>query len=203
MGIFFGRNDAIVGRGDVKSESREVSFFNKLEVSGAFEVDFKTKDDFSIVVSAQENIIPFIETKVSDDILIIELSKSCSSNKKLLVEICAPNICNYDISGAVSLIVQEMVGDSDIVFDVSGAAKIHAVGVVNSLKLDISGAANVDAKGLAAKHVKASISGASKVSVFATETAEVSVSGAAVAKIFGSPKKRNSDVSGVGSVVFN
>ena len=56
----------VKGNGNVKSEMREVSNFCTIKVGGAFKIILMQNDDYSLKITADENLIEIIKTKVKN-----------------------------------------------------------------------------------------------------------------------------------------
>ncbi len=65
-------NHCVDGNGQRKSETRELTTFERIQVNGDFEVQVDTGRISSVNVEADENLFGYIETHVSGDMLIIE-----------------------------------------------------------------------------------------------------------------------------------
>ena len=57
--------DTIEGNGVQTTEERSTQSFHKVKSSGSFDVYITKGDDYEVMVSAEENVIPFIENKYS------------------------------------------------------------------------------------------------------------------------------------------
>ena len=62
--VSFGGANAVVGSGKVVSETREVSGFTSVSVSGSGQAQITVGDSDSLVIEAEDNILPLIETSV-------------------------------------------------------------------------------------------------------------------------------------------
>ena len=72
---FYDDSEKISGNGNVVKQDREVSSFNSINASGVFNIYFAQGDKESLVVEADENLIPYLETKVEDNTLFIDVKK--------------------------------------------------------------------------------------------------------------------------------
>ncbi len=68
--------DSIDGNGKVKTETRDVSSFDKIEVSDNFQVILNQGVKEKLEIAVDENLIKFIETKVENNILKISSARS-------------------------------------------------------------------------------------------------------------------------------
>lgn len=187
------------GSGNVRTESREVSEFKAIDVSGAFEVEIIVQKDFSIEVEADDNLLQFIKTEVSGETLKIKSEKGFNTGNPLKIRITAPDIDNLDLSGASKVNLVNLNNDS-LILDSSGASKIKIEGTTKTFTVDMSGASKLDAENLKAENVSVDSSGASSASVFATNELKADLSGATSVVYAGNPKIVEKKVSGASSV---
>lgn len=94
-------------------------------------------------------------------------------------------------------------GDSDkLEIDLSGAGMISLVGRSKALKARLSGAGKLDARELAVESASLDLSGVGKAILFASQEANLRLSGASSVSVHGQPVRRNVDTSGVSKVVW-
>ena len=105
------------------------------------------------------------------------------------------------LSGAGKLNLN--AGNSDkLEIDLSGAGSVVLVGRSKTLKASLSGAGKLDARELAAESASLDLSGAGKATLFASQDANLRLSGASFVTVLGKPVRRNVDTSGVSKVVW-
>lgn len=92
-------------------------------------------------------------------------------------------------------------GDSDnLDFKLSGTGHVKLNGHSKALSVGLSGVGNMDAKAMQADAVNVSLSGFGNVTAYARQSANVRLSGLGSADIYGQPKDRNEQTSGLGKV---
>ncbi|MGK9368990.1 head GIN domain-containing protein [Melioribacter sp. Ez-97] len=187
------------GSGNLKTETREIRNFNKIEVGGAYDIKIKCGEKESIEITAEENLLPLIETKVKHNRLIIDTRRSISPRKEIKIVVTVPELNYIECSGANNMRVYNIDTD-DLDVELSGAGNIVMDGNVKTLHAEISGAGNIDAKSLKAENVYISVSGAASASVYASKYLNASVSGVGSIDYYGDPEKTKTNVSGIGSI---
>lgn len=115
------------------------------------------------------------------------------------VEIVAPDVRRFDSNGAGKLEIHAY-NHPDIDVRISGAGKVEANGMVQSLKLDISGAGDADFEQLKAVDANLNISGAGKADVFATGKVQADISGAGFINLETPPASLQTNISGAGRI---
>jgi len=189
----------IRGSGDIETENRNVEEFDSIDASGAFKIYATIGDKHSLSVTADDNLLRYIVTKVRNGKLLLDTKRDLSPRRDIVITITVKNIKQIEASGACEIFVENINNDF-LEIDMSGASDIKLQGSSDKFSVYLSGAGNVDAKNLIAKKVKISLSGASDAVVHATESLDAEVSGVGSVDYYGDPDKVVTDVSGVGSI---
>ena len=206
------------GSGSEKTEQRAVSSFDRLDVSGAFTVEFVCAEQTSLEITADDNLLEDISTEVRGSTLHIETARSIWPRGRLLVRVSSPNISVIRSSGASDISASnisneklsiETSGAGSVKADVqtsllrletSGAGNVALKGSAETFIVETSGAADVKARNLHVKKARLEVSGAGDVELNVSDELDVSVSGAGDIRYFGSPSSVRQDISGAGSV---
>jgi len=192
-------SNGIKGNGEVVKETRNISEFSKLDVSGVFDVTVNLGTEPSLVIEAEENLLKYIITKNKGDKLILDTKKNINPQKPLKVYITTYSMDDLDASGACNVIIEKIDCES-FSADLSGACNVELSGKTKSFSADVSGAINLGATELKAEIVKIDASGAANAEVYASESLYVDASGASNIYFTGNPTNVKSDLSGAGSV---
>jgi hypothetical protein len=207
------------GNGNVQKQERKVAEFNAIDVSGAFDVILSQGTTQSVIVEADENLLPLIRTEVIGNTLKIDNDKPIHNPKCMKVYITVTDLKRVEVSGAVDLQTQnkltltelalDISGATDATFDIavqkleissSGGSEMNFTGMANRMDLDVSGAAEIHAFGLLTEIASLSISGAGEAEINVTKELNADISGAATVRYKGNPVKVDSDISGAGSI---
>ncbi len=195
----FSFNKSVKGSGNIATETRDISGFKGIDVSGVFQVEITAQKEFAVEIEADDNLLPLIKTEVRDGILRIETRERLKSENGLKIRISAPDIDHIDASG-VSKVNLSAVKNNELHVDTSGASKINISGETAKFTVEVSGASSIDAENLKAENANIDASGASHVSVFATGELKSDASGASKIVYSGSPKNIEKKTSGASSV---
>ena len=189
----------VKGSGNSATEKRDVAGFRGVDASGVFQVEIVAGKEFSVEVDADDNLLPMIETEVRDGILNIGTDGRVSPKSPMRVRITAPDIDNLQASG-VAKVSLTGVKNGSLSVDSSGASRITVEGTTGSLSVDVSGASKIDTANLQAENATIDASGASQVSVNASNEVRADASGAS--KITYAPGAKNvvKKTSGASSV---
>jgi hypothetical protein len=177
----------IVGSGNVAAEKRDLKDFTSINVSGIIDVDIRSQGEYSVVVEADDNLIPKIRTEASDGVLKIWSEGSIRIRERTLVRISAPYIEKVVSSGVTKVNVVSL-DNSSFEIESSGATKVSVSGETQDMKIGVSGAGKIDAEHLSSKIADVFTSGACKVKVNVSDELRAKASGASKIHYSGSPK---------------
>lgn len=195
----------LTGNKNVVSQERTVENFNGINVGGAFVVFFTQKNEVTLKVEADENLMDAITTKVKGDHLHIS-SSGLRNATKLNIYVTAPELNYINVSGAARFEGQntlsaanlELIASGasevnldleadELIVDASGASDVKIGGTVNTSFISASGASDVKARDLQSGTSTAEASGASNISVNSNQKVFKKTSGAGDVKVFGDP----------------
>lgn len=139
--------DCTKGSGDVISETRIVDFFDKIEIRGDYDLHLSQSpnDEFSLVIEADDNILPLIETRVnSQDRLIVDLDDCIRSHEPIVLFISAPNIEEITIKGSGDVFAATTWDFNALKIEISGSGNVEVDSLyVNFMEIDIAGSGDV------------------------------------------------------------
>lgn len=207
------------GSGNIEKEERDVSGFDEVSFTGMGNLIITQGEEESLLVEADDNILPLIETNVFGDRLTIGYKWGYNvmpaSNTKFYLNIV--DINKISLSGAGKIDCEslktdkldfELSGAGDIDFDIdadelvitsSGAGDLTLSGKVESQNVDISGVGRYNAENLESKDCDIKVSGAGSATVNVTEELDIDISGVGNVYYIGSPRVRQ-DISGLGKI---
>lgn len=190
---------AVRASGKRVTETRTVPAFSRVDLAGSVKLDLAVGSPAEVVLEADDNVMPLVETSVAGGRLRVALRESVVGGDGLRVKIVTPTLEALDLSGSCSGTIRGVAGPSFGV-GISGAGTLEGDGSVDRLELNVSGAGNVDFGKLSAKRVSVNVSGAGDVTVDVHESLSAKVSGVATVRYSGDPREVNRRVSGVGKV---
>ncbi len=208
----------IVGNGDVKTRTKTIGDFTRLEIHGNFNVFLDQTGEPGLRIEADENLMDIIKVIESGNKLEIRSEVNILRARKKNIYINFDDLKMLEMSGAVKIRSDGRLklksleiaggGAADVNLeleadwlriDISGAADFDLTGKVKEANLRISGAGGFDLLDLRTEKMTIEISGAAHARVFATEELKVEISGAGAVRYKGNPDVTK-DVSGIGSL---
>ncbi|MEA5099304.1 MAG: head GIN domain-containing protein [Bacteroidales bacterium] len=205
--------------GVTKVSTKEVSAFDKVDVSGAIDVIVNIGNKSEVVIEADSAIMPYVVTEVKDRELRIYNKDIIGfynfKNNKIVVTITTPSILELESSGACDVTINDLKTDMfkvslsgacDLIgsfecnvldLEASGSSDSKLRGKVKNCNIELSGACDIKALDLEVDSLKIEGSGSSNVEITVQNSLEVELSGASELRYKGEPKYIKTDMSGV------
>ncbi len=203
----FAQWEKVTGNGNMKKETREVSGFTGIALSGNMNVELSYGTSNSITVEGDENVLPYIETKVEDGVLQVRTKNKTSLNtrNKLIVYVSLTKLTVLKVSGSGNITGNgDFSNDGKTNIALSGSGNINVgMNSFNETAIAISGSGNVTLKGKSTDNIEATISGSGNIDCSDVACNDVSahVSGSGNIKVFAN-KSIDAKVSGSGSIYY-
>jgi len=202
--LFLSSCDSVTGSGNIVTEKRSVGNFSGISVGNAFEVEVKIGPVTEVRVEADDNIIKYVETKVSGNTLKIRIDDLESvSNSHLKVYITTPNLDDINASSSADIKVVDIIkGNNKVKFNASSAASIEAEVDAPEVEADASSSGSVTLTGKTRTYqAQASSAGDLRTAGLLSENTEVSVSSGASAHVYASVSL-DAEASSGGDIVY-
>jgi hypothetical protein len=169
---------ALQGSGPVVTETRTVPAFTRIDANFGIGVEVRVVPAEPIQVEAQEDLLPFIETRVEGSTLRISSMREIGFDAAPRVILSGPDIEGITLNGGSE---GELEGLSNRSFeaDLGGGAVLTATGSSENVEIRGSGGARALLRGLSAQDVTVELSGGSFAEVAASEVVGGGVSGGA------------------------
>jgi hypothetical protein len=214
----------IQGSGNVVTEDRPVSDFNRVSLTGVGEVIITQREEESLTVKADDNLMPYIKAKVENGTLLIGFTdevknKHIRHSEQIKFNLSVKDITGLDISGAgvvnaASLdtdrleIVVGGAGDvsirslttEELVVHLNGAGNVELAGQVAEQDIEINGFGAYQAAKLESQTAIVGVNGAGSATLWATNTLDVQIPGAGSVTYYGNPHVTKK-ITGVGMII--
>lgn len=204
----FAQLETITGNGNVKKETREVSGFTGVALSGNINVQLAYGNSNSITVEGDENLLPYIETKVEGGVLQVKRMnkiREFKTQNKLIVYVSLTKLTELKVSGSGNINGSgDFSNDGKTNISVSGSGNINVgINSFNETNIAISGSGNVTLKGKSTNNIDATISGSGSIDCSDVSCNDVfaHVSGSGNIKVYAN-KSIDARVSGSGNIYY-
>lgn len=177
------------GSGNIITETREAGSFSSISVGGSFDVEVKIGPVAEVKIEADDNIIKYIETKVSGNTLKIRTEGLHNfSDVHMKVFITMPVLNSIRASASAEVVVKDLVkNDGKLSFNASSSGSIDAEVDAPEIETNASSGASINLHGKTRAYSAEASSGADiKTFDLLSETTRVSVSSGASAKVHAS-----------------
>jgi hypothetical protein len=202
------RNEKVKGSGTIREESRNGGPFRSISTSGSYNVYILQGAKHDIRIEADDNLLPYIETKVSGNDLEIRTKKGydIKPSKTINIYVTLDQLENLSSSGSGGFYSKgKLKGDkvkfsfsgstnteldldaSDLSVEVSGSSHLNLKGNIPATKYEISGSADIEALELQSASAQIAISGSGKLDLAVEKKMDISVSGMGKIRYKGSP----------------
>lgn len=205
------------------SQERKISDFTSIDANEGIDVELTMAEANKCVVIADESIINYVLTEVTNNTLIIHIKGNKQlKSRKVTVKIDAKTINSIDASSGSSITSQNLIeaeslslssssgADLKVTFkapksscNTSSGASAKLKGVTKFFKGNASSGSNLKAKELQSINAKLDASSGADISISVEDQLEADASSGGSIKYYGSPKMVDIEKSSGGSVSKN
>ena len=200
--IFTGCSLNLIGiRGDgiFKTESREVTTFSSISFKSVGKLKIQQTDKESLTIIAEDNILPTLESRVSNQTLYISnANTSINPTEPIEFVVEVKSLESLNAKGVGSIEIKDIQGKQLSVF-LDGVGSIAIAGNVDVLDLELTGVGSFDGQALKTKQAQVRNKGVGSAVVNVSEYLDASVSGLGSIEYIGSPQVTES-VKGMGTI---
>ena len=192
---------ATAGSGQLATQSRQVSGFTSVELTGVGELSIDQTGTESLTVSAEDNLLPLLTSRVVGDTLILGKKPNTRvvTTKPITYTLTMKDITGLAVSGSGTINAPKLT-TAALRIEISGSGVITTAGNVDDQSLEISGSGRYLADGLTSKTTTAEISGSGTGNVVASNALDVKISGSGTLTYSGKPQVSQT-VSGSGKLI--
>jgi len=193
--------DAVQGSGNVTSETRRLGEFSSIENTIAADVLVSFGDTQSVVVEAEDNLLPYIDTVVKGRTLTIHTkpNTSIASTRPVRIFLTMQSLDAADLSSSGSIEIDNVEAEK-LKLDLSSSGSIRATGTVEVLTVTLNSSGTIDCEDLRAGSASVTNNSSGKVTVFVQDSLDVTISGSGRVVYHGDPAEVKQSVTGSGSV---
>ncbi len=181
--------DVTRGSGDIITENRSVGSFTAISAAGDFDVEVKIGSETKLVVEADDNIMKYIETRVSGNVLKIRTEGMHNyRDVHMKIYITTPTLTKVYASATAQVDVLDLLkSDNRLTFNASSSADIQAEVETPEVEAEASSAGTVKLRGRT-RTFRAEASSGAKIRSYdlLSENTKASVSSGATAQVYAS-----------------
>jgi hypothetical protein len=204
--------------GEQTTEKRSAGEYDRIQIKGPFNVTIDPNKTSGLTLTAPEDALTDIKTKVEGGELILEIDNYGFINPEIEVVIANDQLEAIIVAGSGSFIgavrtnrdlnlivsgsgmIETEAEADDVNAVISGSGDIRMTGSCENLEASISGSGDMDFSNLEATDADVSISGSGDMKVNVSGKLEASIAGSGSVEYKGNPEKVDKTVSGSGEV---
>jgi hypothetical protein len=207
------------GSGKEVTESRKVGKFSKIDITGGYKVVIKQDTTSSLSITADDNLMQYIQSDVSGDKLTVSSSHTVCSSGMFILNISLRDLSSIKASDAVDIASDGKITTKDLEINLSGATKVtlnlnadnvttHGTGVTvlnltgqaSSHTVELKGSGELDALDFVVAKYRIKTEGASNCKINVLNQLDVNSSGASDIQYRGNPTSINNNKSGASTL---
>lgn len=190
----------IAGSGNVVTQSRVVSGFHSVELSGDGRLYIEVGETEALTITADDNLMEYINSDVVGSRLVLDAYNhvNLDPSAEIIYRVSVKNLDEISVSG-------DAVGDAKGIHAdrfrvrISGDGSVLVAGTTDQQDVRISGDGDYKGQSLVSKSARVDISGDGKALVVVSDNLEGNISGDGSLEYIGSPKVEQ-HISGDGTI---
>ncbi|UYW02442.1 DUF2807 domain-containing protein [Flavobacterium agricola] len=213
----------INGNGQVQTETRKTNAYESIKLIGSSNVTLVHGTVGELTVTAESNILNYLETYVENNELVIRLKPNHNFNTTKGVQVVVPaqKISQVTLTGSGKIATKNTTlqakkinlslsgsGDMELAIEaeavqaqVNGSGDMALNGKTQDLNAAVKGSGDIDASKLKAATAKLEVFGSGDIKAQANNEVNAAIIGSGDIHVTGKPQKVNQNVKGSGSVV--
>ena len=186
------------GSGNVITESRDVGGFSEIALAGSGKVRVDVNGTESLIIEAEDNILPLLTSEVNGGRLELGAESSISPTTDIIYTVSAVALEGVAVSGSGEVAATGVAADS-VDVDISGSGRVEPTGTAGTLGVEIAGSGRYLGESLESSIGTVRVSGSGTAVVNVTDDLDVDVSGSGDVQYIGDPTITES-ISGSGDI---
>lgn len=186
----------VVGSGNLVTKEELFTDFTGVDAGSGFNVEISKSSSYSIFVTADDNVMEYIEVSKSGDTLKVGVRWGTSlSSATLKIKITMPAINKIELSGGSQGKIEDFSSTSPFTIDLSGGSQLTGQGSASDLTVDASGGSKLHFAGYSVQDVNIELSGGSEATINLDGILDADLSGGSNLYYYGDPTLREIEVS--------
>ncbi|QIL02733.1 DUF2807 domain-containing protein [Sphingomonas sinipercae] len=194
------RYPIVTGSGRVVQQVRPVSAYQRVETAGSADVQIRFGPRPSLMIAADDNILPLLTTQVRNGTLHLGNRGSFRMRGPIRVWITTPSLDSFESSGSGQVTING-VNNRRLALTFNGSGGVQATGRTGNLSLDIHGSGRAALAGLVAQNAKVGLYGSGDATVRTPGTLDAQVFGSGTIRYVGRPSNLRQQRFGSGRII--
>ena len=190
----------VEGSGRIVQQNRAVGGFQRVETFGAEQVDVRLGERESLVISADDNVLPLLTTEVKDGKLKIATRGSFRTRSPIRVQLTTPSLEAFSSYGSGTVHING-VNNSSLGLNIYGSGNMQATGSTRHLNVKIHGSGSARLAGLNSADARVAMFGSGDAIVRTNGELDAQIFGSGTVRYVGSPANIRTAHFGSGRVI--
>lgn len=199
--------ETIKGNGNIVTRNYDLTDFNEISTSLSANVNFTKADNYSCIVSVDENLFEYLDIKVKDNELLMGKRKGDKNTNlkatQFVIEVTAPSLESLNLAGSGTFNVLSPLNSEKIEANLAGSGDIVLNTVtVAKAELNVAGSGDLLCNELIAEKLDCNVAGSGDLKVVAgtVREAEAGVAGSGDIVLTCAIENLDANVAGSGDI---
>ncbi len=209
-------NESVKGNGNIERSERDLNGFDGLKSCCSMEISVRLGQTYGLVVEADENILPYVITEVSQGMLSMRIQQgvNLTPSQRIKVFVSMPSLQNLEASSSSRTMVEGICKSDQLRIDISSSAKVdlhfegrellvegsssgrlELRGQAEQSRIAVSSSCQVVGNDFTSRKLRVDGSSSSRVELAVTEELRAEVSSSAKVIYSGNPTKVFTDAN--------
>jgi len=191
-------------------ETHNITDFNKIRVTGVYELDVQVGENFSVFTSGKHKDVEGMKVYLKGSTLVLAQDEDRDkkinwngrknrNNSGIRAVITMPSLKGLDITGIGAGEIKGIKANN-LDVEVAGISDMELLGSCGSLDVDMAGLGELRAEDLECEHVDVDLAGMGEISVYASKSIEADAAGMGSIEVYGNPEDVEKSKSFMASV---
>jgi hypothetical protein len=159
-----------------------------VDAGSGFTVEISESSSYDVIVTADDNVMEYIEVSKSGDTLNVGVRWGISfSSATLKIRITMPEINKIELSGGVQGKIEDFSSTNQLSIDLSGGSQLTGQGSAGDLTVDASGGSQLHFREYSVQDANIELSGGSQATINLDGTLNADLSGGSQLYYYGAP----------------
>lgn len=169
--------ERIEGVGEAIMKEIPMVSFDQFTVDGNMNVVLKQGAEQKVIVIAQPEVFPVLNTNINNGHWNIQYTQSVSTTEKTIIEITLPTVSNINIKSNGDIKAEDALSLSELNIHIGGNGNVELFGTVEKQHIEINGIGSVKNFDLISNETTIVSNGMGDVEVHATNSLDATLEG--------------------------
>ena len=190
------------GVGNIVKKEIVLESFDEITLEGNYQLFLSQGKSQKVYIESYENLIPFLNTKVSRGEWKIDFDPCVESSKPINIYATVVNLKELNIEGSGSIKGESLIKSNQLYLNIDGSGEIKLQLDVKELESEVNGSGDIQLSGTTKKH-KIEINGSGDLEAYdlLTDNCEIEINGSGDVKVNVSYDLK-AEVNGSGDIYY-